>query len=92
MGGAGRRGELPRQTDGPAESSDEDPLDQLPFTKTPILDEETWFDYWSEELAIAYHVLIDQCQSNGYAFLEHSSFPNFVEFVYKHSSKRPPDC
>lgn len=108
MGGAGRRGELasgaaPSDPHGPQplpnSSSDSGSEGEpsanrirIPRHKRPLPDIDTWFDYWSEEVVIAYHVLIDQCQQQGYAFLENCDITKFVEFVYENSSKFPPPC
>lgn len=86
MSGAGRRGNHFSSDD------DDEDLARSHITRyaKPILDIETWSDYWSEELAATYHVLIDQCTQYGLFFLERCHFPDFVEFVYKFSSKLPP--
>jgi hypothetical protein len=104
MGGAGRRGDIasqsntdskgPKPTDSDSGSEGDDlKVDQpprLPRHQRPIADIELWFDYWSEELVTSYHILIDQCQQQGYAFLENCDITKFAEFVYENSSKVPP--
>lgn len=64
----------------------------VPSYAVPCQDLEEWSDYWSEELAILYHVAKDQCDGSGWAILDRCSFPDFVEFCYKFSSKFPPKC
>lgn len=51
---------------------------------------EQWYDAWTEELLTTYHTLIDHCQSNGLPFLETCTFSDFLDFAFRHSSKRPP--
>ena len=55
-------------------------------------DVEIWQDYMSEELATAYHILIDWFQSQGLPILENCTFPDFAEFCYTFSSGRKPAC
>jgi hypothetical protein len=55
-------------------------------------DPEVWFDYLSEELATAYHILTDWVRSQGTPILENCTFPDFVDFVYEYSSGRKPIC
>jgi hypothetical protein len=105
MGGAGRRGdlattgpgrepgaELPNSSDSGSDVDEDRARVHVPRHKRPLPDIETWFDYWSEELATTYHVLIEQCEQYGYAFLENCTFNKFVEFTYENSSKCPPPC
>jgi hypothetical protein len=89
MGGAGRRGEVTvkRDPDGEPYLSGVDDEYNLDLER-PDLGPEEWFDFNSEELAIAYHVLTDQCQQYGWPLLDRCSFPDFVEFAYAHSTKK----
>lgn len=91
MGAAGRRGNIKKESEEDHPSSHIDPDNQIgAYSEFQPLDQDTWFSCWDEELAIAYHVLVDQCQQFGYAFFENCKFPDFVDFAYKFSSKRPP--
>ena len=60
------------------------------FAPRVLLDQEQWYDAWTEELVTTYHTLIDQCQANGLPFLETCTFADFLDFAFRHSSKRPP--
>lgn len=53
-------------------------------------DQEVWFDYMSEEIVSAYHVLLEFIASQGVPVLDACSFPDFVEFCYKFSSGLKP--
>lgn len=53
-------------------------------------DEEVWFDYMSEEIATAYHILQDFIASEGLPLLDNCQFPDFVDFCYRFSSGRKP--
>jgi hypothetical protein len=53
-------------------------------------DEEVWFDYMSEEIVTAYHVLQDFIASQGLPLLDNCQFPDFVDFCYRFSSGRKP--
>ncbi|AGE56223.1 hypothetical protein PBCVNEJV1_208R [Paramecium bursaria Chlorella virus NE-JV-1] len=55
-------------------------------------DPEIFFDYQSEEIATAYHILTDWIASQGLPLLENCTFPDFVEFCWKFSSGRKPVC
>lgn len=55
-------------------------------------DEEVWFDYLSEEIATAYHVLQEFIASQGLPLLDNCQFPDFVEFCYQFSSGKKPAC
>lgn len=55
-------------------------------------DPEVWFDYLSEEIATAYHVLQEYIQSQGLPLLDNCQFPDFAEFCYRFSSGRKPAC
>ena len=55
-------------------------------------DEEVWFDYMSEEIVTAYHVLQEYIASQGGPLLDNCQFPDFVDFCYKFSSGRKPAC
>ena len=55
-----------------------------------VTDPEVWADYYSEELAILWHNLQDQCSAMGWAVLDKGTFPDFVTFCLNHSSKVPP--
>jgi hypothetical protein len=55
-------------------------------------DEEIWFDYMSEEIATAYHILQDWIASQGLPLLDKCTFPDFVEFCYQFSSGHKPAC
>lgn len=87
-GAAGRRGRLNTAYESETESDSEP--DTLPPHLEPVLDVEVWADYWSDELATSYHVLLDHTQQQGNAFLERCTFSDFVDFVFKHSSKLRP--
>ena len=53
-------------------------------------DREIWFDFLSEEIVTAYHVLQEYIASQGLPLLDNCQFPDFVEFCYKFSSGRKP--
>lgn len=53
-------------------------------------DPEIWFDYLSEELATAYHILQDWNHSQGLPILDACTFSDFVDFCYQFSSGRKP--
>lgn len=55
-------------------------------------DPEIWFDYMSEEIATAYHVLQEFISSQGLPLLDNCQFPDFVDFCYRFSSGRKPVC
>lgn len=55
-------------------------------------DAEVWFDYMSEEIATAYHVLQEFIASQGLPLLDNCQFPDFVEFCYQFSSGKKPAC
>ena len=55
-------------------------------------DPEVWFDYMSEEIATAYHVLQEFIESQGLPLLDNCQFPDFVDFCYRFSSGRKPAC
>ena len=61
-------------------------------TAADALNIETWSEEWTEELLTAYHSLLDQCEANGYGFLQRCTYPDFVEFAYKFSTKSPHPC
>lgn len=92
-GAAGRRGNV-RDTEwggeDPYDDNDAAEIDETPAHLIPIVDIEEWSDYWSEELAIVYHVLREQTDAMGLPMLEKATFNDFVEFVYNSSSKYPP--
>jgi len=73
-----------------AEDQKQDNHIRIPRHQRPIEDIEVWFDYWSEEVVTTYHILVDQCQQQGYAFLENCDITKFTQFVYENSSKVPP--
>jgi len=54
-------------------------------------DPEIWFDYLSEEIVTAYHVLQEFIASQGLPLLDNCQFPDFVEFCYRFSSGRKPE-
>ncbi|ABT14830.1 hypothetical protein NY2A_B431L [Paramecium bursaria Chlorella virus NY2A] len=68
---------------------EEDDIEEYPVFED---DPEVWFDYLSEELATAYHVLQDWYQSQGLPILDRCTFSDFVDFCYKFSSGRKPIC
>ena len=74
-------------------SGDEDAAHEefIPSYRVEV-DFETWCDYWSEELAITWHVTKDQCSNFGYPLFDRCTFAQFAEFAYAHSSKFPPKC
>lgn len=43
-------------------------------------------DYWSEELVILYHALIDKAAGSGWRLFERLDFCEFCKFAYVHSS------
>lgn len=55
-------------------------------------DPEVWFDYNSDFLAAAYHSLQDHIASMGVYVLDACTFPQFVDFCFKHSTGRKPPC
>lgn len=55
-------------------------------------DPEIWFDYMSEEIVTAYHVLQEFIESQGIPLLDNCSFPDFVDFCYRFSSGKKPAC
>lgn len=55
-------------------------------------DPEIWFDYFSEEIATAYHVLQEFIESQGLPLLDNCQFPDFVDFCYQFSSGHKPAC
>jgi hypothetical protein len=91
MSGAGRRGRR-HINEQHLEQSDEDPVvDSGSFYhRYYLVDPEQWYDAWSEELVTTYHILKEHCNSQGLPFLEDCSFSNFIDFAFRHSSKRPP--
>jgi hypothetical protein len=91
MSGAGRRGRKP-QTDVGFEEYPEDEVARSGsfFRQAFLIDREQWYDAWSDELVTTYHILKDHCESQGLPFLETCSFHDFLDFAFKHSSKRPP--
>lgn len=94
-GAAGRRGALHTGAAAATDPYDDDAacdIDYGPPHTIPVDDVETWGDYWSEDLAIVYHVLKDQVDSMGLPMLERCTFNDFVDFVYAMSSKLPPKC
>lgn len=58
--------------------------------RQPIADPEVWMDYWSEELLTLWHLVQDQCASNGYAILDRCSITDFADFCFRKSSGTPP--
>ena len=62
----------------------------IPNHLIPIADPEEWSDYWSEELAILFHVAKDQCDQYGWTILDTCKFTDFVHFCHANSSKTPP--
>lgn len=55
-----------------------------------ISDPEVWMDHWSEELVILWHGLQEHSQMMGTSILDRCDFPNFAQFCWEHSSRRPP--
>jgi hypothetical protein len=53
-------------------------------------DPEVWFDFLSEEIVTAYHVLQEFIASQGLPLLDNCQFPDFVDFCYRFSSGRKP--
>ena len=70
--------------------SDTETQESGSFFFQSALDEDQWYDAWSEELVTTYHILKDHCESQGLPFLETCTFSNFLDFAYRFSSKRPP--
>lgn len=93
-GAAGRRGSLQRWADAVDGGDDEECVHEFPDSsawaakgdwEAPI---EHWISHYSEELATAWHILKEYCESQGLPFLENATFTDFAEFVFKLSSKR----
>ena len=60
-----------------------------------IQDPEVWEDFWSEELATAFHALLDVCTANGWSILDAQNpltFNDFCGFCHRNSSRLPPSC
>ena len=55
-------------------------------------DPEIWFDYFSEDVAAAYHILRDRIDAQGIPLLDKCTFTDFAEFCYMYSSGRKPIC
>ena len=53
-------------------------------------DPEIWFDYFSEQVVTAYHVLRDWFDSQGVPILDNCTFPDFAEFCFTFSSGKKP--
>lgn len=53
----------------------------------PLQDPQDFEDYWSEELVILYHALIDRAAGNGWRVFESLDFCEFCKFAYEHSSR-----
>ena len=53
----------------------------------PLEDPQDFEDYWSEELVILYHSLIDRSAGSGWRLFEHLDFCDFCKFAYTHSSR-----
>jgi hypothetical protein len=68
---------------------EEEEIDEYPIYEDDV---EIWQDYMSEELATAYHILVDWFQGQGLPILENCTFGDFAEFCYVHSSGRKPVC
>ena len=92
-GGAGRRGNINRWAD-LVELDDKEDVDisdpsreawasKAPW-EAPI---EHWSSHFSEELCTAWHILKEYCESQGLPLLENASYPDFVDFAFKYSSK-----
>jgi hypothetical protein len=68
---------------------EEEDIEEYPVVEH---DPEIWFDYMSEEIATAYHVLQEFIASQGLPLLDNCQFPDFVDFCYNFSSGRKPAC
>lgn len=62
----------------------------VPKRCIPINDPEEWTSEWTEELVTLYHSVVDQAAGAGWPLLDACTFAQFVEFVFKHSSRLPP--
>ena len=89
MSGAGRRGVKAPQKERLEDTEEEFDSNSF-FYKHILSDQDQWYDAWSEELVTTYHILKDHCDSQGLPFLENCSFTDFLDFTFRHSSKRPP--
>jgi hypothetical protein len=67
------------------ESADELASDGLP--PAPLQDPQDFEDYWSEELVILYHALIDRSAGSGWRLFENLDFCDFCKFAYDKSSR-----
>ena len=84
-GAAGRRGVTRSVPTDDHPAGDDNPED----TDDAPLSPETFEDYWSEELAVAYHAVLDGCARTGMTI--RATMNDFCEFAYKTSSGRPPN-
>lgn len=65
---------------------DESPGAQFLRSAPPLLNPQDFEDYWSEELVILYHALIDRARGHGWRLFESLDFCDFCKFAYTKSS------
>lgn len=71
-------------------ASDDETRDRyVPAICSP-LDRENFEYYWSEELIVLYHCVIDRANENGWPLLDRLHVTDFVDFVFRNSSRRKP--
>lgn len=61
----------------------------VPAIRSPLGREDFEY-YWSEELVVLYHCVIDRAQENGWPLLDKLHVTDFVDFVFRNSSRRKP--
>jgi len=81
--------EIAKEKEANAYYEEEEDIEEYPLHED---DEEIWFDYMSEEIVTAYHVLQEYIASQGLPLLDNCQFPDFVEFCYRFSSGKKPAC
>ena len=81
--------EIAKEKEANAYYEEEEDIEEYPLHED---DEEIWFDYMSEEIVTAYHVLQEYIASQGVPLLDNCQFPDFVEFCYRFSSGKKPAC
>jgi len=81
--------EIAKEKEANAYYEEEEDIEEYPIHED---DPEIWFDYMSEEIVSAYHVLQEFIASQGLPLLDNCQFPDFVEFCYRFSSGRKPAC
>jgi len=81
--------EIAKEKEANAYYEEEEDIEEYPIHEDDL---EIWFDYMSEEIVSAYHVLQEFIASQGLPLLDNCQFPDFVEFCYRFSSGRKPAC